>query len=159
MTTEEQRERHREWSKQYRANMTPEQREKVRASARAYQQRHRDKLLPVMREYSRERYAADRRLALFEGAKRRARLEGLPFTITIDDIVIPETCPVLSIPIILGQPANDPHLPSLDKFDPALGYTPDNITVMSLRANSIKKNATVEEVQALLNWMINRKSS
>lgn len=126
---------------------------KERALTR-YHERRSDDELAKMRVVSRRRYEQDRRRSLFDGAKRRAKLEGLPFTITIDDIVIPSVCPVLGIPIITGRPANDPHLPSLDKFDPALGYVPSNITVMSLRANSIKKNASVEEISKLLEWMV-----
>ena len=107
-----------------------------------------------MRETSKRRYSADRRLSLYEGAKRRAKLEGLSFTITINDIIIPEVCPVLGIPIQTGLPANSPNLPSLDKFIPELGYVPGNITVLSLRANSIKKDASIQEVEALLKWML-----
>lgn len=126
--------------------------EKVRKAAREYQRRHREALLPKMREYSRSRYRNDPRLSLFEGAKRRAKLYNLPFSITLEDIIIPDTCPVLGIPIETGLPANSPQLPSLDRNIPDLGYMPGNVTVMSLRANSLKKNATLEEVTALYEW-------
>lgn len=153
--TEKQLAQHRK----YRENLTPEKREakRLRALERYHERRSVD--LPKMRQYSKKRFAADRRVALLDGAKRRAKLYNLPFDITIEDIIIPPTCPVLGIPIVTGGPANDPHLPSLDRFDPELGYVTGNITVMSLRANSLKKNATVEEVQALLNWMISRTAS
>lgn len=112
-----------------------------------------------MREYSKKRYSTDRRLSLYEGAKRRAKLDGLPFNITLDDIVIPDVCPVLGIPLIPGLPANSPNLPSLDRFVPELGYVPGNVTVMSIRANSLKKNATISEVRSLLEWMVSRAES
>lgn len=142
-----------EWCRKHRANLSPEQKEarRKRALERYHERREQD--LPKMRSYAKKRYSTDRRRSLFDGAKRRAKLYNLPFDITMEDIVIPETCPVLGIPIITGGPTNDPHLPSLDRFIPELGYVKGNVTVISLRANSIKKNATVEEVRALLTWM------
>lgn len=43
--------------------------------------------------------------------------------------------------------------PSIDRFDNSRGYTPDNIRVISLRANIIKSDATADEVEAVLNYM------
>lgn len=137
-----------EYARRYRKK----NREQHRALMRKQYYKHREALLPKMREYATNRRKRDPRLSLFEGAKRRAKQYSLPFTIAIDDIIIPELCPVLGIPIVIGGKANDPHLPSLDRNIPELGYTPDNITVMSLRANSLKKNATLEEVTALYEW-------
>jgi len=128
-------------------------REKHRAQMRKQYHKHREKLLPKMKEYSRNRYRSDPRVSLFDGAKRRAKLYDLPLEITIDDIIIPDTCPVLGIPLTPGEPANTPTLPSLDRIVPEKGYVPGNIIVMSLRANSIKKNATLDEVRCLFEWM------
>lgn len=152
-TPEEKRAYHREYMKTYRATPEAQAKRKARAIER-YHERKDEAELARMRETSKRRYANDRRLSLFEGAKRRAKLEGLPFSITIDDIVIPEVCPVLGIPITVGMPANSPGLPSLDKFIPELGYVPGNITVISVRANSIKKNASIGEIEALYQWML-----
>jgi len=43
--------------------------------------------------------------------------------------------------------------PSLDKLIPELGYVKGNITVMSVRANRIKNDATRQEIELLLHWM------
>lgn len=155
-TAADKRAYHKEYSRKRRERLKgSEEHEKLKARARArYHERCDETELAKMRETSKRRYSADRRLSLYEGAKRRAKLEGLPFTITIDDITIPEVCPVLGIPILTGLPANSPNLPSLDKFIPELGYVPGNITVLSLRANSIKRDASIQEVEALLNWML-----
>lgn len=156
MDKEEKRRYNTEYSRKRRAQLrgsTKHEQLKARSRERYHERKQERDELDKMRKYSRDRYASDRRLSLFEGAKRRAKLEGLPFTITIDDIVIPDMCPVLGIPIVLGQPANSPNLPSLDKFDPALGYVPGNITVMSLRANSLKRDATTEEIRLVYQWM------
>jgi len=74
----------------------------------------------------------------------------VPFLLTESDIVIPETCPVLGIPLKLG--AGDCS-PSLDRIIPDLGYVPGNVVVMSHRANTIKNNATLDELRTIAEWL------
>lgn len=88
---------------------------------------------------------------LWERAKSRAAKKGIPFTITVQDVLIPEKCPVLNVPITLV--ARSTYAPSLDQKEPGRGYTPDNIIVMSYRANTLKNNASKEEVKLLHEWM------
>jgi hypothetical protein len=38
---------------------------------------------------------------LFHHARERALAKGLPFAITLDDVVIPDVCPVLGIPLVV----------------------------------------------------------
>jgi hypothetical protein len=90
---------------------------------------------------------------MYSMAKYRAKKSGIPFTITINDIVIPEYCPVLNIPIFTIAGEHCSNSPSLDRFIPKLGYIPGNISVISYKANTIKSNATLEEIQLLLKWM------
>lgn len=81
-----------------------------------------------------------RKLVLLYNAKERAKRSNLPFEITKRDIVWPECCPVLGIPLnYLGGsigPASDS--PSLDRVDPRLGYVKGNVMVISVRANRLK---------------------
>lgn len=76
----------------------------------------------------------------------RAKKNGLPFNLEEGDIEIPDMCPVLGIPIKQGYP----NTASLDRIDPSKGYTKDNVRVISHRANSLKSNATVEELELVL---------
>ena len=85
-------------------------------------------------------------------AKKRAKKAGIHFDITSDDIVIPEICPVLGIPLMIGGRGNGSS-PSLDRLVPDLGYVPDNIRVISYRANRIKGNATAEELRAIVDYI------
>jgi hypothetical protein len=94
--------------------------------------------------------ADDRRYKMFHNAQHRAKRKGIPFTITIDDIVIPETCPLLGIPLVSTNDKRDPRNPSLDQKDPGKGYTPDNIWVISSRANALKWDASLQELQTLV---------
>lgn len=82
-------------------------------------------------------------------ARRRARDKGLDFTITIDDIRIPDVCPVLDLPLYIGDGKKCDNSPALDRIDSKKGYTPDNILIISNRANELKKDATLLELQRI----------
>lgn len=105
------------------------------------------------RQDSYRRYKADERRripdrTLLRSAKARAKRKGLPFNITVEDIVIPTHCPLLGIPLASGRKTT-PNSPSLDRMIPRLGYVKGNVWVISHRANAIKHNATLEELEAL----------
>jgi hypothetical protein len=104
-------------------------------------------------KFEKKRRTLDLRLELLYAARRRAKAEGLTFDLTIDDIVVPEVCPVLGISLFKGTRKNRDHSPSVDRFLPVLGYTRRNIRVISWRANDLKKNATVEELTKVLSYM------
>jgi hypothetical protein len=104
-----------------------------------------------------ERYKnLDPRVKLFYGAKKRALSGGQEFTITIEDIVIPETCPVFGVKIQDGTGSgprgggfND-YSASLDRIDNSKGYVPGNIAVISRRANRTKNDSSVSDLVRLL---------
>ena len=83
---------------------------------------------------------------LWEAAKARAVKKGVPFTIEVSDVVIPATCPVLGIPL---DGRNRDYRPCIDEIVQGQGYTPRNSAVVSCRANRIKSDATLLELQAL----------
>ena len=88
-------------------------------------------------------------------AKRRATRDGLPFTIELCDIVIPKVCPILGRPLEKSFGRIGLNSPTLDRIIPALGYIKGNVWVISWRANSLKKNGTLEEFKALVrNWPV-----
>ena len=79
-------------------------------------------------------------------AKRRALKSGLAFNITHEDVVIPEVCPLLGLPLKRGD---RDACPTLDRINSSRGYTRGNIWVLSMKANRIKNNATVEELEQI----------
>lgn len=89
---------------------------------------------------------------MFMEAKKRAQRFGLPFTITLDDIVIPAVCPALGIPLQKQGPRSQGS-PALDRLRPDQGYVPGNVLVISDLANRIKNNATSQQVRAVGEWM------
>ena len=90
---------------------------------------------------------------LWKNAKQRARKKGLDFDIEVSDIIIPQFCPLLHIPIIhrTGLRKAQPDSPSLDRLDNSFGYVKGNILVVSWRANKLKADAEFQELQRLVN--------
>lgn len=86
-------------------------------------------------------------------ARRRSKLKGIEFNISLDDIIrvwpIDDCCPALGFKFDLTG-KNRWLSPSLDRIDSSCGYTVDNIVVVSYRANSIKQDSTMDELEALL---------
>jgi len=84
--------------------------------------------------------------------KSRAKGYNIPFNLELSDIIIPDICPVLGIKIksIVGGGTNQYGSASVDRIIPDLGYTKGNIRVISQRANLLKSNATIEELEKVL---------
>ena len=92
-------------------------------------------------------------------AKSRAKKRGIEFNIDKSDIDIPIICPILGIPIIKEYKKgkkNGPtsNSPSLDRIDNSKGYTKGNIRVISHKANTMKHNATKEELIQFAIWVM-----
>ena len=70
----------------------------------------------------------------------------------MEDIVVPDVCPVLGIPIQKnhGHQGYFDDSPSVDRIIPELGYTKGNVRVISNRANLLKNNAKIEELELVL---------
>lgn len=87
-------------------------------------------------------------------SRDRAKEKGVPHTIVYQDLLpIPLICPVLGLPMPLSGPATDENMASLDKIIPERGYVKGNVCVVSRRANSLKRNATIEELELVLAYM------
>ena len=90
---------------------------------------------------------------MLRAAKRRAKDSGIEFGIELAHIRIPERCPILGLKLHQnGQKGSKWSSPSLDRVDNALGYVPGNIAVVSFRANTLKSNATLRELELLGTW-------
>jgi len=79
-------------------------------------------------------------------ARQRSVKYDVPFTITVQDIIVPEFCPLLNVPLILGTKGDYQFSPSIDRLNPLLGYIPSNIRVISTLANTMKNNATHQQL-------------
>ena len=95
----------------------------------------------------------DPRITALRYIKRNAKLRGLEFNITPDDLIIPDFCPILGIKLYWTKGIATNSTPSIDRIDPSKGYIKGNVQVISMRANTLKNNATVEELELILKFI------
>ena len=145
--------------KQYVAKYNIENREKIRARFKANREKYNNarriiysKNRGPKTEKLREWYKEHTQSRMWSSAKRRAKKYNIIFSLKKEDIFIPSKCPVLGISLIVGVGHAQYCFPSLDRIIPSKGYTPDNVIVVSHKANTIKNNATLEEIEKVLNF-------
>lgn len=121
---------HREWMKD------PENRESLRQ--RRFEQ---ERLNPA--------------LVKFRQVRARAKQRGIPFNARVEDFIVPETCPVLGVPLRreYGTGKANGDSPSVDRVIPALGYVTGNIRIISNRANLLKNDASLDELKNLVSYV------
>jgi len=57
-------------------------------------------------------------------------------------------CPVFKVPLV----KRTEYAPSLDRIDNTKGYIPENIVVVSRKANIMKNNGSVEDLRMLVEY-------
>lgn len=82
-------------------------------------------------------------------AKARAAAVGVAFNLTVDDFDLPSKCPVFGKRLRVADGKPDDWSPELDRIIPRRGYVVGNVIVVSRRANKMKQDATVAELQRL----------
>lgn len=116
--------------------------------------------------YQARRRAVDPKLCwaknALSAARVRARKSGVPFDITVKDIlaIAVDVCPILYVPLRYPQSEDMftpnrhyPSSPSLDRIIPELGYVRGNLAVISHRGNRIKNDATASELRSAADWL------
>lgn len=89
---------------------------------------------------------------LYRNIKSRCKRIGREFSIDLEDISIPEKCPVFGFELKREDKKTWMTAPSVDRIDSSKGYIKGNVTVVSRRANILKRDATVEELELLSNY-------
>lgn len=93
---------------------------------------------------------------MFSNAKKRAKEKGWEFDLVLEEMTIPDLCPLLGIPLFKGEVHYTDNSPTLDRVDSNGGYTKDNVWVISMKANRIKNNASLEELYLIYYNLNNR---
>jgi len=119
---------------------------------------HVNKWLSKNPNYYPKRRAANYALNLWSHAKYRAKERNLEFNITVSDVVIPKMCPVFGKPFVIPVSSrtsikDSSFSPTIDRIDNSKGYTKDNSHVISRRANTLKRDATIEELKLIIKYM------
>jgi len=89
--------------------------------------------------------------AMLASARCRAKAKGVPFNLELDDVVIPQVCPVFGWSFDWLGKVTD-NSPTLDRLIPEKGYTKENVRVICHKANRIKSNGTIEELRKVVEW-------
>ena len=97
---------------------------------------------------NRRKYIWTSEQKLFYSSKGNAAKRGLAHTIDLCDINIPSRCPYLGHKLL--KDGFKPESPSIDRKDSARGYVKGNVQVISLEANILKADMTVEEFEDFL---------
>jgi hypothetical protein len=150
------RERARKWRDANRDYVNARARRYAERDREGYNAKQRARRLSDLDRYRAYCTAArNRNLAKFMlgAARKRARQFGLPFALTESDVVIPSHCPVLGIPLARGDGARTDASPTLDRIEPARGYVAGNVAVISWRANRIKSDGSLSELERIVAWM------
>jgi hypothetical protein len=135
-----------------------DQKEKKRLYDIEYRKKNEEKISTKNRKWyesSRKvKFTEDPQHYLWYVARTRSRQKGTEFTIAKEDVIIPDTCPILDIPLTKG----DGYLPnsmSLDRVDNTKGYIPGNVRVISRKANLMKSSLTLDVLEKLIKYIKN----
>lgn len=82
---------------------------------------------------------------LIQCTKNSARLKHLEHNITIEDLILPEYCPILEIKFNFS--VGSMYGPTVDRIDNSKGYIKGNIKIISRLANTMKNAANFEELE------------
>lgn len=88
--------------------------------------------------------------SLIKQARNRATKTGREFSLEHSDLIMPDVCPILGIPLFKVGGKSTDNSPSIDRIDSSKGYVKGNVWVTSWRANEIKRDGTLDEFRALI---------
>ena len=125
-------------------------------AARSYASRVKKKTAHAGKVRQRLVESTERRAyVVWKRAKDRAKKRGLAFTLTKDFVVSCLAlgyCSVTKLPfdMAFGDTKMNPRAPSLDRVNPALGYTVENTRMVCWLYNRAKGDGSDEDVQMLV---------
>ena len=102
------------------------------------------------------KYRGKNRFAIrVRSCKSRAKEKGLPFDITEDYVksIWTGTCPVFGTTLDINSKKGHKGHAQLDRVIPNKGYTKGNVVWLSERANRIKDDATLEDLERIVEWL------
>jgi len=152
----------------YNQNYYKKNREVIRARAKKHYEENKEKILKRerdkrrediegYREYQREKRRKNSLPYVLSQKKSTAKEKSIEFNLEVEDIIIPEFCPILGVKLAgpYEEPKENEDKYNIDRIDPNKGYTKDNIWVISRKANMIKTNATPEEIFKVGLYLLN----
>lgn len=90
-------------------------------------------------------------------SRARARNKNLEHNLELQDILdiwpVDNKCPVYGFELVWNDFRFRRTSPSIDRIDSTKGYIKDNVQIISFRANELKRDATLEELEILVNYL------
>lgn len=92
---------------------------------------------------------------LLNNLKSSAKKRGIYFDLSLSDLnnlSFPITCPILGIELKFNSDKMADNSYSIDRIDSQKGYVIDNLIVISAKANRLKNNGTLEEIEKIMEF-------
>ena len=152
--SEEQKQCHLERERLRRKHLTEEQKQKRRDNGKKCQEKRRKngKALKAESEYQRNGKGYFFKWA--NTIKTRAKKKNIPYDLDADFLmsIITTHCPVFGVKFERGIGFAKQFSPTIDRIIPEKGYIRDNVIIVSKRANQIKSDASLLEIQEVLDF-------
>lgn len=135
----------------------PGVKERVRQTVKTWRSNNRERRSETERN-RRLKSEMSFRKDLLRRLRTNASSRGIPFDLELEDLTIPEHCPVLGIRLEINRErgCRPDSSPSVDRIIPVLGYVKGNVQMISSRANRLKQDATVPELEAIVRYIRER---
>jgi hypothetical protein len=106
-----------------------------------------------------QRAVTDSGMGALYHIQSKCRTKNIPYNLTKEyiDAITPTHCPVLGYELVRNKGKVAYNSISIDRIIPSKGYTIGNVQVISNKANSMKQDATPEELLMFANWILNTK--
>ena len=142
--------------------------EKIAEKKKEYRQNNKERIAEYYREYRKENPYQIQSTSLSDSARKRAKKNNIP--IDLDFISQPNLldwlkrqpncvcCNRVFRIGVKGKPGFQNDSPSLDRFNPNLGYVPGNVSLICWRCNHLKNDGTVKELKIIVAWMENKEN-
>jgi chemotaxis protein histidine kinase CheA len=133
-------------------------REANKERIKAYYEANKEKIAAQNKVYYEANKERLKEKYMLRGARKRAKKNSIPFNLTEDYLksIYPSDmiCPVLGFEMSTGLDENGSNdtSPSLDRIIPEKGYVQGNVVVVSMRANTLKRDATPEELRKVADF-------
>lgn len=84
---------------------------------------------------------------------QKCKKKNIEFDLTVDDLTFPSHCPVLGIELNYFNNIICDDSPSLDRINPNIGYIKGNVEIISMKANRIKSNGSLDEILQVATYL------
>jgi len=101
----------------------------------------------IMKEIKCKTKKSNVRGKITQYAQDRSHKYNIICDITSEDVKLVRKCPLLNIPLEYGNDSMTDYSASLDRIIPEIGYTKNNVQIISVMANKMKSNASVEQLK------------